>query len=55
MWIQRTPEEIVKWQKAAEQEACSQGRLIGGLVWILTKDRMGNHERHFSWSFSLLQ
>jgi hypothetical protein len=35
MWIQRTPEEIAKWQKAAEGEACSHGRLIGGIVWLL--------------------
>ena len=35
MWIQRTPEEIARWQKASDSEACSHGRLIGGIVWLL--------------------
>jgi len=35
MWIQRTPEEIEKWQKTAEREACSHGRFVGGLVWLV--------------------
>jgi len=35
MWIQRTPEEVAKWQKSAESEACSHGRFIGGIVWLL--------------------
>jgi hypothetical protein len=35
MWIERTPEEIVKWQKSAEKEARSHGQLIGGGVWVL--------------------
>ena len=35
MWVQRTPEEVTKWQKAAEREACSHGRLIAGIVWVL--------------------
>ena len=34
MWIQRTPEESAKWQKAAESDARSNGRLVGGLVWV---------------------
>ncbi|MDR3458527.1 MAG: hypothetical protein P4N60_13840 [Verrucomicrobiae bacterium] len=34
MWIQRTPEEITKWQKAAESEARSHGRFIAGIVWV---------------------
>ena len=35
MWIHRTPEEVARWQKASEGEACSHGRLIGGIVWLL--------------------
>ena len=35
MWIERTPEEIAKWQDATAREARSHGRLIGGMVWIL--------------------
>ena len=34
MWTQRTPEEVEKWRQAAANEACSHGRLIGGLVWV---------------------
>lgn len=34
MWIQRTPDEVAKWQKDAEREACSHGRVVGGLVWV---------------------
>ena len=35
MWIQRQSDEVNKWQKAAEHEARSHGRLIAGIVWIL--------------------
>ena len=35
MWIQRTSEEIAKWHRASEREACSHGRLIAGMVWAL--------------------
>jgi len=35
MWVQRTPDEIAEWEKAAEIEARSYGRLIAGMVWIL--------------------
>ena len=35
MWIPRTPEESIKWQKAGEREAGSHGRLIAGITWVL--------------------
>ena len=35
MWIQRSPEEVARWQKAAAREAASHGRLVAGAVWIL--------------------
>ena len=35
MWIQRTPDEIALWQKRAEGEASSHGRLIAGISWLL--------------------
>jgi len=35
MWIQRTSEEIAKWHKATEREACSHGRLMAGIIWAL--------------------
>lgn len=34
MWVQRTSEEVARWQKDAESEACSHGRMVGGLVWV---------------------
>lgn len=35
MWIQRTPDEIVKWQESTCREARSHGRLMSGLVLFL--------------------
>lgn len=35
MWIQRTPEEVAKWNDATQQEARSSGRLIAGIVLVL--------------------
>ena|SRR4051812_16438093 len=35
MWIERTSEEVGDWQKSAEQEARSHGRLMAGIVWAL--------------------
>lgn len=37
MWVERTPEEIKKWQIAAEQEARSHARLIAiGLLIVVS-------------------
>jgi len=36
MWIQRTPEEVTRWQKATRKEARSHGLLIGVSAWIIT-------------------
>ncbi len=35
MWIQRTPDEIAKWNAAAEREALNHARLLAGIVWLL--------------------
>jgi hypothetical protein len=35
MWVHRTPEEMIQWEKRAEQEARSHGWLIAGIVWVL--------------------
>jgi uncharacterized membrane protein len=35
MWIQRTPEEVIQWQKAAEKQTRSIGLLIGVMAWII--------------------
>src|SRR5262249_17116301 len=33
MWVPRTPEEVIKWQAAADKEARFQGVLFGVLIW----------------------
>ena len=35
MWIQRTPEEVAKWQKDAEKQARADGLMIGVMAWII--------------------
>ncbi len=35
MWIQRTPDEVAKWNAAAEREAFNHARLLTGIIWIL--------------------
>jgi hypothetical protein len=36
MWIERTPEEIAKWQKDSEQQARSDGLMIGIIAWVFS-------------------
>ena len=33
MWVERNPEELLKWNAATRKEARFQGLLVGGLSW----------------------
>jgi hypothetical protein len=35
MWVPRNPDEVTKWNQAAEQEARSEGLMIGIGTWVV--------------------